>query len=394
MRQLYLFVVFLVIYEFTTYVANDMIMPGMLNVISEFNAPINYVSLSLTFYILGGSIFQLFLGPLSEYFGKRRVILAGNLFFIIVSICIMQAHTIYGFMLGRLLEGTGLGFVAMGYALIHEKFDDKQAVKLFALMSNVSLLAPLIGPLLGVIVIKFFGWRAIFVIITILGIIAIIGLYKFIPIENPNLERRLNLKMIFKTYWQIITTPKFILGSICVGLSALPALGWIGLAPTILIKTQHLGMFSYAFCQLFSVGGLLISSILMQFIAGRWSFYWLIKGTCFISMLGVIIGFIFNYNLYMVVVGMFLYSFGLGIFNNLIGRLIMTIPNFAASMITSMMLFIVTMIFVFGIEIIDQINKHFGYSLANFTQITLVIMSIVLVLVNSYARIYKHKQWD
>ena len=81
--RLILFAVSLVIYEGTTYAANDMIMPGMLMVVKDFNYPISYVALSLSFYLLGNAMSQLFLGPLAERFGKRKVIIIGNILFLV-----------------------------------------------------------------------------------------------------------------------------------------------------------------------------------------------------------------------------------------------------------------------------------------------------------------------
>src|SRR4051812_756701 len=87
-RQAHLFVIFLLVYEISTYVANDMIMPGMLNVVHYFQADESFVSASLTAFILGGASLQLFLGPLSDRFGRRPVMIAGATFFLICTIFI------------------------------------------------------------------------------------------------------------------------------------------------------------------------------------------------------------------------------------------------------------------------------------------------------------------
>ncbi len=59
-KQAYLFAGFLVMYEFLTYVANDMIMPGMIQVVHTFKGPESAVATSLTAYILGGASLQIF----------------------------------------------------------------------------------------------------------------------------------------------------------------------------------------------------------------------------------------------------------------------------------------------------------------------------------------------
>lgn len=394
MRKLYLFALFLVIYEFTTYIANDMIMPGMLSVVHEFGAPLSYVSLSLSLYILGNSALQLFLGPLAERFGKRKVILTGNILFIVFTMFIMTAQNIHTFMLGRLLEGTGMGFIAMGYALIHEKFDDKQAVKIFALMANVSLLAPLFGPLLGALVIKVMGWRYIFIIISILAIFALYGLYRYTPAAVDFKPAAFNFISSLKTYGQIICKEQFTLGTLCTTVAAMPTLCWIALAPTIIMKTAGLNVMYYAVYQLLSIGGLTFSSVLMQFIAGRFSFYQLIISTVFIGFGGLLLGVIFHTNLNIIVLGMFIYCFGLGVFNNLIMRLVMTTPGVSHSMVTSLMVFIQTILFAIGIEITNRIMEIYGYSVFSFTLVNFGLACCFLVLVCVYAYKNRHKKWE
>lgn len=82
-QQALVFACFLVLYEFLTYVANDMIMPGMLKVVESFKGPESAVATSLTAYILGGASLQLFLGPISDRYGRRPVMLSGAFLFLL-----------------------------------------------------------------------------------------------------------------------------------------------------------------------------------------------------------------------------------------------------------------------------------------------------------------------
>ncbi|NDH67476.1 MAG: MFS transporter [Gammaproteobacteria bacterium] len=66
-----LFAAYLVFYEFLVYIANDMIMPGMLTVVQDFHADESRIATSLTAYILGGASLQLLLGPISDRFGRQ-----------------------------------------------------------------------------------------------------------------------------------------------------------------------------------------------------------------------------------------------------------------------------------------------------------------------------------
>jgi DHA1 family multidrug/chloramphenicol efflux transport protein-like MFS transporter len=128
-KQALIFACFLVLYEFLTYIANDMIMPGMLNVVKSFHAPESAVASSLTVYILGGASLQLFLGPLSDRYGRRPVMLVGALLFFLCTIAIASTHTIDQFLIARFFQGMGLCFIGViGYATLQEIFAEIQSV--------------------------------------------------------------------------------------------------------------------------------------------------------------------------------------------------------------------------------------------------------------------------
>jgi DHA1 family multidrug/chloramphenicol efflux transport protein-like MFS transporter len=82
-RQALLFPLCLVLYEFSTYIGNDMIQPGMLAVVEQYNAGIEWVPTSMTAYLAGGMFLQWLLGPLSDRIGRRPVMLTGVVWFIV-----------------------------------------------------------------------------------------------------------------------------------------------------------------------------------------------------------------------------------------------------------------------------------------------------------------------
>src|SRR4029079_18246255 len=137
------FVIFLVIYETSTYIATDMIMPAMLKVVETFSASTNNVATSLTLFILGGASLQIILGPLSDYYGRRKIMLIGASLFLLSTIAISLSVSMHQFLLLRFIQGTGLCFISViGYASLHELFDEISAIRLIALISNITILAP------------------------------------------------------------------------------------------------------------------------------------------------------------------------------------------------------------------------------------------------------------
>lgn len=254
-----IFAAFLVLYEFLTYIANDMIMPGMLSVVASFHGPESAVASSLTAYMLGGASLQLLLGPLSDAYGRRPVMITGAIFFFICTVFIGCSFSMNSFLFARFVQGMGLCFIGVvGYATLQEIFAEMDAIRLIAIMANVSILAPLLGPMLGAVFIHYFHWRFIFAVIGSFALLALWGLWYFMPESVGELRRDgeriplipLEPRKIFKTYIQLITTPSILCGSIGIGLLSLPCVAWIALAPIIMVKEGQMSLLGYGLWQI------------------------------------------------------------------------------------------------------------------------------------------------
>jgi DHA1 family multidrug/chloramphenicol efflux transport protein-like MFS transporter len=257
-KQAFVYAFFLVLYEFLTYIANDMIMPGMINVVASFHAPESAIATSLTAYVFGGASLQLLLGPLSDHYGRRPIMISGAIFFFICTVLIACTTSIDQFLIARFFQGMGLCFISViGYATLHEIFSEMDAIRLIAIMANVSITAPLLGPLLGAVFISFYSWRFIFVIISLFALIAAWGIWRCMPetVGNTNKKDKqpnelLSLKTILSNYKTLLGHPRFLIGSIALGILYLPCMAWIGLAPVILITAGKLSVMQYALWQL------------------------------------------------------------------------------------------------------------------------------------------------
>lgn len=126
-KYAFIFVAFLIIYEFSVYIANDMIMPGMIHIVKEFSASDVYIPSSLTAFILGGASLQIFLGPLSDRYGRRKIMLFGVTLFVLATIANGLVNSIQQFMVTRFFQGMGVCYIGViGYATIQEMFEEKK----------------------------------------------------------------------------------------------------------------------------------------------------------------------------------------------------------------------------------------------------------------------------
>lgn len=390
---MYLFALFLVLYEFTTYSANDMIMPGMLQVVNYFHASEYYVAQSLTLYILGNCVCLLIAGFLSERYGKRYTILLGNLLFLLFSIIIIFSMNIHQFMLWRFLQGAGLAIIAIGYALIHEHFSDKAAIKLIALMANISLLAPLIGPALGSLIMSFLSWEYIFALSAVLGAIKLVGLYRFTPKDHLP-KSTIAITQIIKQYVCIIKNKEFFQGMLCSAFIVMPILIWIGQAPNLILYKLHLNYTHYVIYQLISIGGLSASSILMQHIAGKYRMYSIVKVGSFFVLIGLMLTLLGSTHIEVIAIGLLIYALGMGLANGCIWRLIMTIKGYSHSMLATMLGFMQTLFFTIGITVSNEFISHYKFSLYSFTSSLCLFGFLGFIFITKYISAYRDREWN
>lgn len=377
-NQALFFAFFLVFYEFLTYTANDMIMPGMIHVVQSFHAPESNVANSLTAYVLGGASLQLFLGPLSDRFGRRPVMLLGVSLFFLCTLFIAFSQSMEQFILIRFFQGMGLCFIGViGYATLQEIFAETDAVRLIAIMANVSILAPLLGPLLGSVVIHFFDWRVIFKSIGLFSLIALWGLWFFMPESVGQIKKdgseikvvSLQPQVILSNYWQLFKNHTFMLASIANGLIAVPCLAWIALSPIILMTEAKLTVIQYALWQIPVFTASILGNWFLHYLTGRLSLQKILfMGSC-IAVFSLLLCGLFAVAIHPYFVwlmpGLILYFFGLSMCGGPLQRIILFSTPVAKGTASALMTLIIMGFLGGGIEIAnlayaEHNNLHFA----------------------------------
>jgi len=366
-KQALIYAVFLVLYEFLTYIANDMIMPGMIKVVSSFHGPESAIATSLTAYVLGGASLQLFLGPISDKHGRRPVMLFGAFFFFVCTVLIACSNSIDSFLMARFFQGMGLCFIGViGYATLQEIFAEMDAIRLIAVMANVSILAPLIGPLLGAIFIYYYSWRMIFVGIGALALVALWGLWRFMPesvgknqkSEMATPKGTLSFQSVLKNYKALLLNRPFIYGSIALGFSYLPCMAWIALSPVILVKQAHLSIFEYGLWQLPVFGAYILGNFVLHRMTHRGTVKkMIVLGSSIIgsSLLFVfILPFFIGNDFVWLMPGLVAYFFGAGILGAPLGRLILFSTHVTKGTASALMSMLSMCIQAGGIEVANR----------------------------------------
>lgn len=354
-RRALLFPLCLVLFEFTTYIANDMIQPGMLAVVADFNASIEWVPTSMTAYLAGGMFLQWLLGPLSDRRGRRPVMLVGVAFFVVTCLAILLVTSIEQFIAMRFLQGIGLCFIgAVGYATIQESFEEAVCIKITALMANVALIAPLLGPLAGAALIHVAPWQSMFVIFAVLGAISFAGLWRAMPETASRKGDKLSVGAMWHDYKQVLANRRFLCGSLALGFASLPLLAWIAQSPVILISGEKLSTVEYGVLQVPIFGALIIGNLALARLSGKTSIPQLIRYGAGPMIIGLMIAAgstLYSSHAYLwMTAGLSLYAFGIGLANAGLVRLTLFSSDISKGTVSAAMGMISMMVFTLGIE--------------------------------------------
>ncbi|MBB1199980.1 MFS transporter [Enterobacteriaceae bacterium 89] len=367
-RSALLFPLCLVLYEFSTYIGNDMIQPGMLAVVEQFQAGNEWVPTSMTAYLAGGMFLQWLLGPLSDRIGRRPVMLTGVVWFIVTCLAILLAQNIEQFIFLRFLQGVSLCFIgAVGYAAIQESFDEATCIKITALMANVALIAPLLGPLVGAAWVHVAPWETMFVLFAGLALISFFGLQKAMPETATRLGEKLSIKELGKDYSLVLKNLRFVAGALATGFVSLPLLAWIAQSPVIIISGEKASTYEYGLLQVPIFGALIVGNLVLAKLTARRTVRWLIIAGGWPIMIGLMLAaaatVVSSHAYLWMTAGLSVYAFGIGLANAGLVRLTLFASDMSKGTVSAAMGMLQMLIFTVGIEVSKHVYQAGGNGL-------------------------------
>ncbi|MDY0327738.1 MAG: multidrug effflux MFS transporter [Arcobacteraceae bacterium] len=160
-------------------IAVDTYIPSIPTMAKEFNVGIDKIELTLSIFLIGFAIGQIFGGVLSDNIGRKKSSLIGLIGFAFFSFLIIFSSTAYELWIYRFLEAFFGGFIVVNAsAIVRDLFSGKEAAKIFALIGSVRSLAPLLAPAIGAFIIHFYSWKIVFVFLTVYALVVALWVYK------------------------------------------------------------------------------------------------------------------------------------------------------------------------------------------------------------------------
>lgn len=216
-------------------VASDINLPGMPLAAREFGTPIAALQHTFSVYVIGLAIAQALYGPLSDAFGRRRLVMGGMLLYTIASIGCAFAPDVSTFGIARIVQALGAGAgMVIGRAIVSDIFDTKTAAHTFTTIMPIVGASPALSPLVGGYLTTYISWRAPFFFTAALGVAALLLIAAYIPETVPKSSRQRSVVRTFASYPMLLAEPRFwsYAVNLCVGYAAY--LGYLAASPVIL----------------------------------------------------------------------------------------------------------------------------------------------------------------
>ena len=176
----------------------DTYIPSIPDIANAFNVSIEKIELSLSVFLIGFSVGQIFGGPISDKYGRKMSSVFGLLGFAFFSFIIIFSTTIYELWFFRFFEAFFGGIVVVNAAAaVRDRFHGVEAAKVFSLIGMVRSFAPLIAPAIGAFIIHFYSWKAIFIFLTLYALVVAFFIYK--DLEESYTYSKQNVIESFKT---------------------------------------------------------------------------------------------------------------------------------------------------------------------------------------------------
>ena len=236
--------------------AIDMYLPGMASIADDLAVSPGRVQQTLSIFLAGLAIGQGVYGPLLDRYGRRVPLLIGIAIFVVGSSVAACAPTVEWLLAARFLQAVGAaaGLVAPR-AIIADTCDVNSSARVFSLLMQVMMIAPVVAPMLGGMLLVQGGWRLIFWTLALLAAIGLVWGLKALPDSLP-VERRVAISFgtVIRSYTKQMRKGGFMLYTLAGGCVMASLFSYISSAAFVF--TDHFALSPTVFSYLFAANSI------------------------------------------------------------------------------------------------------------------------------------------
>ena len=248
----------------------DMYLPGFPAMAETLNTPISNIQLSLTAYLVGIAIGQLFYGPLLDKYGRKKPLYAGLVIYILASIGCALSQSVENLVFMRFLQAIGgcAGMVS-AQAIVRDIFPVKKIAQAISLLVLVIAVSPMIAPTLGGFVTASYDWHWVFIILAVLAVIIWIAAVVVLPAGAlPDKEVSLKPKQVWKGYLKVLENRQFLVYMLVGGIAGAAPFAYIASSADVFMNlygfSEHQFGWLFAILAFAMIGSTQLNHILLK----------------------------------------------------------------------------------------------------------------------------------
>lgn len=227
----------------------DFYLPVLPEMSEFFHTSPALAALSLTTGMIGLAVGQVFIGPLTDKYGRKRILVGSMLMFAIASVLCIIAPNIYIFNIMRIFQGlAGAGGIVISKSMSTDMYSGKELANFMAILGSINGIAPVCAPVIGGIMAGFTTWQGVFALLLCIGIILMVCSVR-LP-ETLAVEKRINknIMQVYANLFRVFRNSLFSLSTLAEMSCFFTFFAYISSSPFILQQIYGLSPFQFSLC--------------------------------------------------------------------------------------------------------------------------------------------------
>jgi len=263
------------------------VLPALPEMATVFDIPSGDIGFVVTTYLAGLAAAQLIVGPLSDRFGRRPILLGGIALYLVMTILCMAAPDAGWLFAARALQAFGgCAGMVLGRTIIRDCYPRERAASGMGYLSVALATGSMMAPGVGAFIVAYVGWRGAFLALAAIGLASLASTWRYMPETNQAKIERLDPLILVLNYRWLLRSRTFLMYSGAISLQLSSWFAFVTIMPAALVAVFHQPATAYGVWVFLPMMGYVLGNGIVGRLSVRVGGRRLIQLGCAISALG------------------------------------------------------------------------------------------------------------
>ncbi|MFN3844606.1 MAG: multidrug effflux MFS transporter [Paracoccaceae bacterium] len=243
----------------------NIFLPSLPGMAAWFDVPYALMQLSIALYLALSAVLQILIGPISDRYGRRKVLLWSLVLFLIATVGTLLAPTATAFLVFRMAQAVIAAGMVLSRAVVRDMVPDAEAASMIGYVTMGMSIVPMIGPVIGGVLEEAIGWQANFGLLLVLGLVTL--WLTWADLGETATIRPVTLGDQVRQYPQLLRSQRFWGYALCAAFASGSFFAYLGGAPYV--GTEVFNLSASGIGALFALTA--VGYAAGNFVAGRFS---------------------------------------------------------------------------------------------------------------------------